>query len=297
MLGAVSGARTFGAWAGLAARERVANPWARVGLGFAAAGELASDKHPEIPARSDGPALVGRVMSGALAGRLIGGGSGAGVGAATAAASTYLSERGRALLGGRAPLPDPALAVAEDALVLGVAYAAAGPEPDPAPIDASDPDGAAPKRSPVTAAALGLVAGAAGTAAMTSAQVAFLRATDGEPSSTPGDVGRKLLRETTGARVPRRRQAAFNALMHGLYGTGWGAAFGAVRRRRCSPAQTALSGLGFGAAVWGVSLVELPLLGVAPSPWRQSPAALTPDLGFHLVYGMATAFVHSALVA
>jgi hypothetical protein len=33
----------------------------------------------------------------------------------------------------------------------------------------------------------------------------------------------------------------------------------------------------------------LPLLGVAPPPWRRPPAALARDLAFHLVYGTATA--------
>jgi hypothetical protein len=85
------------------------------------------------------------------------------------------------------------------------------------------------------------------------------------------------------ARGPRKRRAAFNQAMHVVYGTAWGAPFGLLCR---SPTR---DGLLFGTAVWCVSLVELPLLGVAPPPWRQAPGALVSDLAFHLVYGTATA--------
>jgi uncharacterized membrane protein len=278
-LGAVSGMRTFGGWAGLAVRGRVTARRPRVALLVAAAGEMAGDKTPWVPPRSAPAALAGRVISGALAGRLVGGGRGARLGAATAAASTYPSQRARALLGQRLGVPDPMLGVAEDALVLGAATAAAGAlEERESGGDASDPSDLARERSSaVTAAVRGLLAAAVGTAAMTSVQAAYLSATGGEPSSTPGDVGRKLID------VPRDRRAAFNQAMHMLYGTAWGAPFGLLRRSRPG------DGLLFGAAVWCVSLVELPFLGVAPPPWRQAPGALASDLAFHLVYGSATA--------
>jgi uncharacterized membrane protein len=278
-LGAVSGMRTFGGWAGLALRGHVPDRRMRGALLAAAAGEMAGDKTPWIPPRSDPAALAGRVISGALAGRLVGGTRGARVGAATAAASTYASERARALLGERLAIPDPVLGVAEDALVLGVASAAAG-EASSAENSAGDvPDPTGERPPALSAAVHGLRAAAIGTAAMTSCQVAYLSAVGGEPSSAPGDVGRKLID------VPRDRRAAFNQAMHMLYGTAWGAPFGLMRRSR--PGHGAL----FGTVVWCVSLVELPLLGVAPPPWRQTPGALARDLAFHLVYGTATAAV------
>jgi uncharacterized membrane protein len=290
-LGAVSGMRTFGAWTGLALRGRVPDRRLRAALLVAAAGEMAGDKSPWIPPRSDPAALAGRVVSGALAGRLVGGARGARVGAATAAASTYASERARALLGERLGLPDPVLAVAEDAFVVGVASIGAGsaqhgsPEagsPEPGAGYGDSAERASSPPSPVTALVRGLLAAAVGTAAMTSVQVAYLSASGGEPSSAPGDAGRKLID------VPRDRRAAFNQVMHMLYGTSWGAPLGLLARSR------PINGLLFGAAVWGVSLVELPLLDVAPPPWRQDPAALARDLAFHLVYGSATAAVLNA---
>jgi uncharacterized membrane protein len=273
-LGAVSGMRTFGAWGGLALRGQIADPRLRTGLLVAAAGELVVDKTPWIPPRCDAPELIGRVISGALAGRVAGGARGARVGAAAAAATTYASERARALLGERLGVADPVLAVAEDALALGVATVAAGATDD-IPDDA--PDETAEPPSPIAAVLRGLLAGAVGTAAMTSAQVAVLRLTGEEPSTAPGDVGRKVID------VPRGWRGAFSQAMHLLYGTSWGAPFGLLRRSQHG------NGVLFGAAVWGVSLVELPLLGVAPPPWRQPPAALARDLALHLVYGTATA--------
>jgi hypothetical protein len=198
-------------------------------------------------------------------------------------------------------LPDPVLAAAEDALVVGIASVGAGaaqhgsaqhgsakagsPEagsPEPGAGDGDSAERGSSTPSPVTAVVRGLLAAAVGTAAMTSVQVAYLSASGGEPSSAPGDVGRKLID------VPRDRRAAFNQAMHTLYGTSWGAPLGLLARSR------PINGLLFGAAVWGVSLVELPLLDVAPPPWCQDPAALARDLAFHLVYGTATAAVLNA---
>lgn len=279
VLGAVCGMRTFGGWAGLALRGRVPNRRLRAALLVAAAGEMAADKTPWVPPRSAPSALAGRVISGALAGRLVGGTRGAQLGAATAAASTYPSERARALLGQRLGVPDPVLGVAEDALVVGVAAAAAGAaDTGEGERDAADASHmASERRSAVTVAVRGLLAAAVGTAAMTSVQVAYLSATGGEPSSAPGDVGRRVID------VPRDRRAAFNQAMHMLYGTAWGAPFGLLRRSRPR------DGLLLGTAVWCVSLAELPLLDVAPPPWRQPAGALARDLAFHLVYGTATA--------
>ena len=59
------------------------------------------------------------------------------------------------------------------------------------------------------------------------------------------------------------------------------------------PAQ----GVVFGAGVWATSLGMLPALGLAEAPWRRPVAALAQDLGFHLVYGAATAAAYEAFTA
>lgn len=219
VLGSVAGIRTFGPWGVMAARGKVTNSRLRLALLTALAGELSADKHPAVPPRSDPPALAGRVLSGALAGRLLAGGQGAGAGATGAAVTTFVSERARALLGQRSSIPDPGLAVVEDVAALSIAGIVACPDDDGsdagvAAISNSDPGGqAAAQRSPVAALGFGLLAAGAGTGATTSVQVAYLRATGRESSSTPERVARRLINHVPGKRVPRRRRGALNQAM------------------------------------------------------------------------------------
>jgi hypothetical protein len=77
--------------------------------------------------------------------------------------------------------------------------------------------------------------------------------------------------------------------MHWLYGTSWGVAIGALTAGEDGPPPVVPTGLALGLGVWAASLVELPLLGVAPPVWRQKPGQIATDVGFHLVYGFAAA--------
>ncbi len=57
-----------------------------------------------------------------------------------------------------------------------------------------------------------------------------------------------------------------------------------------------LLGIGFALTVWGASQVELPAMKLAPPIWENpDPKALAPDLGFHLVYGVAVATAYKVL--
>jgi hypothetical protein len=145
-------------------------------------------------------------------------------------------------------------------------------------------------RRPLTATLGGLAAGAAGTGAMTAAQTAYMDATGGEPSTTPAEVAKRIIRGVFAREVSDERTEQLNNAMHWLYGTSWGAAYAIAAGGRRPRAIR--SGLLFGAAVWAVSLVQLPAMKLAPPVWEQEPSAIAPDLGFHLVYGLgvATAF-------
>jgi hypothetical protein len=125
-------------------------------------------------------------------------------------------------------------------------------------------------------------AGAAGTAAMTVAQMAYYKVTGSESSSTPAEVAKKIIRAVSGREVPDEYEVLLNNLIHWLYGTSWGTAYGLARPQ---PGQ----GVVFGAGVWSASLVELPLLGLSPPVWKMKPSQIAPDLGFHLLYGVAVA--------
>jgi hypothetical protein len=264
LLGASSGLRTFSGPAALALHGRLGRGRARVALIAAGAGELAFDKLPNAPARTEIPGLGGRLTTGSLSGHRVAGPAGAAVGGAAAIASAFAGLRARTLLAERLPVPDPVVGAAEDAVVLCLVALAGG------------------GRGGRVAA--GVAATAVGTAAMTAAQAAA-----GSDSDAPGRVGRRLVEGVFGRRVRRRERGPLNHAMHWLYGTSWGVALGALTAGEDEPPPVVPTGLALGLGVWAASLVELPLLGVAPPVWRQQPAQVAADLGFHLVYGFAAA--------
>lgn len=100
-------------------------------LPLAAAGELIGDKLPITPGRTDPAPLLGRIGSGALVGAAVAALRRqnpivpALVGAASAAASSFAMMELRKRAGERLGLPDPAVAVVEDALAVGISVAAA----------------------------------------------------------------------------------------------------------------------------------------------------------------------------
>ena len=302
-LGTVTGARTFLAPAALALRGRLGRV-AKFALPALAAGELVGDKLPSAPPRSQGPGLVGRVASGAFAGRVSGGNRGLRVGAAFALASTYPSQALRAQIVKRTPVPDIACAVPEDIVGIGIAaLASTEPRPDPADVDrpkTEDLGGFSAhqhgvRHGFVAAAGAGVAAALVGTAAMTSAQKWVYGITGGEESGAPAVLGERIL-GGLGITVKKGQRPALGAATHVLYGTSWGLPFGVLFGRGARSPGPA-KGLAFGFGVWAVSLAKLPALGVAPPPWKQSPAALGQDLGFHLVYGVATAAAYEAFTA
>jgi hypothetical protein len=147
--------------------------------------------------------------------------------------------------------------------------------------------------TPIGAIARGLVAGAAGTAAMTAAQTADLKATGGESSSTPGEVGRRISEGVLQREVSDDEMPVLNNVMHWAYGTSWGPLYGIVagsRRRADRP-----RGLAFGLVVWGASLVHLPAMKLAPPVWEYPPQSLASEVGFHVVYGVAAGAAWSLL--
>jgi hypothetical protein len=143
---------------------------------------------------------------------------------------------------------------------------------------------------PLASLVRGVAAGAAGTAAMTAAQAAYYKATGGDPSSTPAEVAKRLIGGVLQRPLPEDRDGLLNNAMHWAYGTGWGALFGLTAAGR-----RAGRGVLFGATVWGASLVELPALQLAPPVWEYDAKTIASDVGFHLVYGVATATAYRAL--
>lgn len=120
---------TFGKATGDAHIETLlAHPLIKLGLQMAALGELVADKLPFTPARTDPLPLLGRMFFGGVVGaltypraRLLG----ALLGAAAAAGVTFATYHIRRALTHELGIPDPIVALAEDAIVVASARAAA----------------------------------------------------------------------------------------------------------------------------------------------------------------------------
>ena len=133
----------------------------------------------------------------------------------------------------------------------------------------------------------GLVAGVAGTAAMTVSSSLEARIRHRAASSAPARATTKVL----GIKEFEDDIAAarFNDLSHWGYGTMWGVVRGLLGATGLSPkAATAAHG----AAVWGSAAVTLPALEVAPPFvfWGRKEVAI--DLWHHAVYATATGIAY-----
>ena len=135
----------------------------------------------------------------------------------------------------------------------------------------------------------GLVAGAAGTAAMTVSSTLEAKLRGREFSTAPAKAAQKLLgiKEFTSPAA----EARFSNLVHWGYGTGWGVAravFGRVLGPKAADAAHF-------ASVWGSALVMLPALDVAPPAWRWGADEVAIDVFHHAVYVATTGLAYELL--
>lgn len=136
----------------------------------------------------------------------------------------------------------------------------------------------------------GLVAGFAGTAAMTVSSSVEARLRHRAASSAPARATAKVL----GIKEFEDGVAAarFNDLAHWGYGTGWGIVRGVLAAAGLSPRGATVA---HGAAVWGSAAVSLPALEIAPPFvfWGKKEVAI--DLWHHAVYAGATGLAYRLL--
>jgi hypothetical protein len=133
----------------------------------------------------------------------------------------------------------------------------------------------------------GLIAGFAGTAAMTVSSTIEAKLRGRAPSSAPARATTKML----GIKEFEESiaQARFNDLSHWGYGTGWGVVRGLLAGAGLSPrAATAAHG----AAIYGAAQVTLPALEIAPPVvfWPKEEIAI--DAFHHAVYAAATGLAY-----
>ena len=136
----------------------------------------------------------------------------------------------------------------------------------------------------------GLVAGFAGTAAMTASSTIEARLRHRAASSAPARATAKML----GIKEfdDDLAKARFNDLSHWGYGTGWGVVRGLLASTGMKPrAATAAHG----AAIYGAAQVTLPALDVVPPIvfWPKTEIAI--DAWHHAVYATATGIAYELL--
>lgn len=135
----------------------------------------------------------------------------------------------------------------------------------------------------------GLVAGLAGTAAMTVSSTLEARLTGRGASSTPADAVESAFDLEPSTEEAEQR---LNSLAHWGYGTGWGAVRGLLGAAGLSgPTATAAHF----AAVWGGEQVALPALDVGQPTWAYGAKATATDVLHHAVYSIATGVAYEWL--
>lgn len=164
-----------------------------------------------------------------------------------------------------------------------------------------------PPITPLGALGRGLLAGVAGTAAMTGWQMlaARLRPSDDAPSDPPDDPWEQAsapakVAKRIGEGVLQREVSPdlIPLLTHGMhwgYGIGWGTVYGLVAG---SAGRSGVAdGAVFGTLVWIMSYVQLVPMGLYELPWKYEPQETALDLSYHLVYGAGVAAAFHALDA
>jgi hypothetical protein len=159
--------------------------------------------------------------------------------------------------------------------------------------------------TPLGAIARGLVAGAAGTVAMDTLLYVRYRGGDGksgflrwefssdilswEDAPAPAHVGKRLYEGLFHRNLPDHRAALVNNVMHWGYGILNAVAYAVVAGSARVPRVR--YGAPFGAGVWAISYVVLPVAGLYKPIWEYDVRVLAKDLSAHLVYGLTTAAV------
>jgi hypothetical protein len=141
----------------------------------------------------------------------------------------------------------------------------------------------------------GLLAGLAGTVAMTISSTIEMKLRRRPPSDAPARAAGKVLGVRPRDEAGRRR---FGNAVHFGYGTSWGLARAAIgsslNAANARPPGVVAPALHF-ALVWGAAAVMLPSLGVAPPVRKWGAKEIAIDVFHHAVYVAATDAAYRAL--
>ena len=108
------------------------------------------------------------------------------------------------------------------------------------------------------------------------------------PSETPGEAGNKLLGLFGMARRTGETLTLLSTWVHWLYSSLWGLVFWILMDPSLAGLDLQVAGPVFFLLVWGVALLMLPALGLAPPFWRWGTIEIALDAWHHLVYACGT---------
>jgi hypothetical protein len=135
----------------------------------------------------------------------------------------------------------------------------------------------------------GIIAGLAGTAAITISQMIEMKITKRKPSDTPAKAVNKVLNVEA---TDEEHKQQFVQEVHWTYGMLWG----------LGRSMLALAGVkGWGAtaihygSVWGTEMIMLPSIGISEPVTKWGVKAIAKDGMNHLVYAVAAGLVYDAI--
>jgi hypothetical protein len=140
-----------------------------------------------------------------------------------------------------------------------------------------------------TAIGVGLIAGLAGTAAITISQMIEMKITGRQPSTVPADAVAKTL-DVQATDKSKKPKVAHE--VHWTYGAGLGITRGLLAMSGLKSWPATISHF---SAVWGASMIMLPALELAPPVREQKPKSILIDGWHHAVYALVTGFVYDAI--
>jgi hypothetical protein len=141
-----------------------------------------------------------------------------------------------------------------------------------------------------TALGVGLLAGLAGTAAITLSQMIEMKITKRESSDAPAKAVSKVLYVKP---ANKEKKPMVNQEIHWVYGTSWGISRGLMSLTGVTGLPATLAHF---VAIWGTELLMMPGLNLAPPVTEQKPKSVAIDAIHHAVYALAAGAVFDAIM-
>lgn len=135
----------------------------------------------------------------------------------------------------------------------------------------------------------GLLAGLAGTLAITASQMIESKLTGKGRSSAPADAASKVLGVQP---VSEEEKSKFSTLVHWAYGTSWGAFRGLLSEAGIKGWTATASHFG---AIYGMAMIIMPSLKVAPPVSEWDSKTLISGGIHHALYSVSAGLVYDAL--